>query len=163
LIEHWTLSPIGALFSLAPSKPLWSNGSNDESRLLANRSIYRSARRAPPGGFNKKCRIVISITLGNAARVYFARIEHCDGNEAMSWTRKKLFFVAAIAACACGAAYFSIGSAPASSASLGAQWQCSRTAWILTTCTRTGHGEPLLHSSRKDPACRRARERTARV
>jgi hypothetical protein len=81
----------------------------------------------------------------------------------MSWTRKELFLVAAIVACACGALYLSRGSEPSSSASLGAEWQCSRTALILTTCTRTSHAEPLLHSSRKDPLCRRVRDGTARV
>jgi hypothetical protein len=107
--------------------------------------------------------IVISITQSNAARVYCPRTKTSDDNEPMSWTRKKLFLIAAIVGCACGAACLSQGSEPSSGASLGVEWQCSRTAWILTSCTRTSHAEPLLHSSRKDPLCRRTRDRTARV
>jgi hypothetical protein len=80
----------------------------------------------------------------------------------MSWTRKKRFLAAAIVACA-GAAYFSQRSEPAAGASLGTQWQCSRTAWILTSCTKAGHTESALQGSRNNPMCRRLRDGTARV
>jgi hypothetical protein len=81
----------------------------------------------------------------------------------MSWTRKKLVLVVAIMACACGASYLSLGSEPVSAARPGAEWQCSRMAWILTICTRIRHAEPMLQSSRKNPMCRWKRDEATRV
>ena len=55
------------------------------------------------------------------------------------WTAKNLVFVAAIVSLACVAAVVAIGLAypePVSSAALGPDWQCSRLAFVWTTCTR---------------------------
>ena len=54
------------------------------------------------------------------------------------WTRKGMVLVAAIVAFACVAALLSVNLAspdPISSAALGADWQCSRIAFVFTTCT----------------------------
>jgi len=54
------------------------------------------------------------------------------------WTRKGVVLIAAAVMVACVAALLSInlGSPdPISSAALGANWQCSRFALVLTTCT----------------------------
>jgi hypothetical protein len=60
---------------------LWSNGSNDESRLLAE-PVNLSRRAASASGwFPNNCSIVISITQSNAARVYGPRTENRDGSE----------------------------------------------------------------------------------
>jgi hypothetical protein len=56
-----------------------------------------------------------------------------------SWTRKHFALAAAIVVLAAGGAYFSFGLArakPFTSAVLSDQWQCTRTAGILTVCTR---------------------------
>jgi len=55
------------------------------------------------------------------------------------WTAKNLVFVAAIVSLACVAAVMAIGLAhpePVSNAALGPDWQCSRLAFVWTTCTR---------------------------
>ena len=55
------------------------------------------------------------------------------------WTAKNLAFVAAIVSLACVAAFVAIGLVypePVSSAALGPDWQCSRLAFVWTTCTR---------------------------
>jgi len=54
------------------------------------------------------------------------------------WTRKGVVLVAAIVTFTCVAALLSVNLAspdPISSAALGADWQCSRIAFVLTTCT----------------------------
>ena len=54
------------------------------------------------------------------------------------WTRKGMVLVAAIVAFACVAALLSVNVAspdPISSAALGGDWQCSRIAFVFTTCT----------------------------
>jgi hypothetical protein len=53
------------------------------------------------------------------------------------WTRKAL--VVAILTLAAGAAYLSLGVSrpePVASAALSGPWQCTRTAGILTVCTK---------------------------
>jgi hypothetical protein len=53
------------------------------------------------------------------------------------WTRRPL--VVALLALACGAACVSFGVArpePVASAALSGPWQCTRTAGILTVCTK---------------------------
>ncbi|QPF88148.1 hypothetical protein IC762_17405 [Bradyrhizobium genosp. L] len=55
------------------------------------------------------------------------------------WSGRGVALVAAILTCACLAALLSWSVAspmPVSSAALGPDWQCSRVAFILTTCTR---------------------------
>jgi hypothetical protein len=74
------------------------------------------------------------------------------------WTRKQLAFILAIVALLCAVAFLSIGlvhSEPLSDANLGAEWQCTRIAGILTTCSRTNHTVPVVHSSHKSPLCLR--------
>jgi hypothetical protein len=39
---------------------------------------------------------------------------------------------------------------PLSNAGLGVDWQCSKTAGILTICTKRLHAGPVFDSSRKD-------------
>lgn len=56
------------------------------------------------------------------------------------WSRKGVALAAAAAICAGLAALVSFGlpsPEPASSAALGPQWQCSRVAFVFTSCTRT--------------------------
>ena len=73
------------------------------------------------------------------------------------WTRKRLMLSVAIVALAVLAAALSIGLAypePVSSAALGPDWQCTRLAFVLTTCTRMVRGNAASASTREDPACR---------
>jgi hypothetical protein len=54
------------------------------------------------------------------------------------WTRKGVVLVAAIVTLTCVAALLSVNLAspdPISSAALGGDWQCSRIAFVFTTCT----------------------------
>lgn len=55
------------------------------------------------------------------------------------WTRKQIALMAAIVALASSAAYASISlarSTPVESAVLSDRWQCTRTAGVLTVCTK---------------------------
>ncbi len=55
------------------------------------------------------------------------------------WTRKRIALMAAIVALASSAAYASINlarSTPVESAVLSDRWQCTRTAGVLTVCTK---------------------------
>ncbi|WP_426433886.1 hypothetical protein [Bradyrhizobium genosp. P] len=57
------------------------------------------------------------------------------------WSRKGVALAAAVVASAGAAALLSwnvMSPEPVSSAALGPDWQCSRVAFVLTTCTRTG-------------------------
>jgi hypothetical protein len=75
------------------------------------------------------------------------------------WTRKELAFIVAIVALLCAAAFLSIGlvhSEPLSDANLGADWQCTRVAGILTTCSKIQTTtRPIVHSSHKSLLCLR--------
>jgi hypothetical protein len=74
------------------------------------------------------------------------------------WTRKEFAFIVAILALLCAAAFLSFGLVypePIPSASLGVEWQCTKIAGILTTCSRTHRTEPVLQSSQKNPVCPR--------
>jgi hypothetical protein len=54
-------------------------------------------------------------------------------------------------ALACAAVVLTIGIAyprPVSNPMLGAEWECHRSAGILTTCRRLSHAEPLIHRTR---------------
>jgi hypothetical protein len=54
-------------------------------------------------------------------------------------------------ALACAAAVLTVGFAsprPVSNAMLGAEWECHRSAAIMTTCRRVSHAEPLTHHTR---------------
>jgi hypothetical protein len=55
------------------------------------------------------------------------------------WGRKQIALVVAIVTFACAATYVSIALArpqPVASAVLSDQWQCTKTAGILTVCTK---------------------------
>jgi hypothetical protein len=77
------------------------------------------------------------------------------------WTAKNLVFVVAIVSLACVAAVLAVGLAypePVSNAALGPDWQCSRLAFVWTTCTRlTGAGAASARVARErlatEPAC----------
>ena len=54
------------------------------------------------------------------------------------WTRKGVALLAAIVTITCVAALISVNLAspdPISTAALGTDWQCSRIAFVFTTCT----------------------------
>jgi hypothetical protein len=44
-----------------------------------------------------------------------------------------------------------VHSKPTFNAALGAEWQCSKTAGMVTVCTKVHHARPLCDGSRKDP------------
>jgi hypothetical protein len=74
------------------------------------------------------------------------------------WTRKDIAFIVAILALLSAAAYLSIGlvhSAPFTDANLGAEWQCTRVAGILTTCSKIQTTGSVVHSSHKSAWCLR--------
>jgi hypothetical protein len=76
------------------------------------------------------------------------------------WTPKGFIFAAAIASLACVAVIVAIGLAypePVSSAELGPEWQCSRLAFVWTTCRRTKHAQSASVRLAGEPACRRPR------
>jgi hypothetical protein len=75
------------------------------------------------------------------------------------WNPKGFIFAAAIAALACVAVMVGIGLAypePVSSAALGPDWQCSRLAFVWTTC-RPKHARAASVHLASEPACRRLR------
>jgi hypothetical protein len=73
---------------------------------------------------------------------------------------KGLALVAATATVACVVALLSIALAfpePISSAALGPDWQCSRIAFVFTTCTRLQHAESAAVRVPKEQVCRKSR------
>jgi len=55
------------------------------------------------------------------------------------WTRRQIALMAVIVALGSGAAYLSVGlvrTRPVQNAVLSDHWQCTRTAGILTVCTK---------------------------
>ena len=75
------------------------------------------------------------------------------------WTRKYLVLAAAVAlACAVGFATFGLSTPePALSAALGPDWQCSRQAFVFTTCSRAKHSQSMAVRVAKIPVCGRLR------
>jgi hypothetical protein len=72
------------------------------------------------------------------------------------WTTRKLAFVGAAVTLTGAAALLSVALAypkTISSAALGAEWQCTRTAFVWTSCSRIAHTEPVVQSARKDAPC----------
>ena len=70
-------------------------------------------------------------------------------------SRKALMLITVIGATACVVALLSIGLTahePVASAALGPEWQCSRLALVLTTCSRTEHLESVSARLRKEQA-----------
>jgi adenine-specific DNA methylase len=76
------------------------------------------------------------------------------------WTRKNLVFAVAIVALAFIG--FVVGGVsypePAASAALGPDWQCSRLAFLFTTCSRVKNSRAESVRLAKIPVC--ARQRT---
>jgi hypothetical protein len=73
-----------------------------------------------------------------------------------SWTRKGLALSVAILTLAVVAAVVSIALAypePVSSAALGPDWQCTRHAFVLTSCSRIVRAPSASAGTRKDEAC----------
>lgn len=76
------------------------------------------------------------------------------------WTPKNLVFVAAIVMLVCVAALVVAGFAfpdPVSNAALGPDWQCSRLAFVWTTCTRLKPTRAAAARVAREPACLRRR------
>jgi hypothetical protein len=80
------------------------------------------------------------------------------------WTPKNLIFVAAMMSLACVAAFVVVGLAypePVSSATLGPDWQCSRLAFVWTTCSRLKNAQENTKAASasiaRESACRRRR------
>ncbi len=71
-----------------------------------------------------------------------------------SWNRKQLGLIVAIVTFVCAAAFLSIALAhpkPTSNGGLGKDWQCSKTAGMLTVCTKVAHARPTSDIARNDP------------
>ena len=76
------------------------------------------------------------------------------------WTPKSFIFAAAIASLACVAVIVGIGLVspePVSNAALGPDWQCSRVAYVWTTCSRPKHAKAASVRLAGGPVCRRLR------
>ena len=76
------------------------------------------------------------------------------------WTSKSFVFAVVIASLACVAVVVAIGLArpdPVSSAALGPDWQCSRLAFVWTTCIRLKQAEAVevRVAKKKEPRCAR--------
>jgi hypothetical protein len=72
------------------------------------------------------------------------------------WTRKAVVVAAAVVTVVCLGAFVSFGLAspePVSSAALGPDWQCSRLAFVFTTCTRIGTAETAAFRVRTRDNC----------
>ncbi|MBR1121092.1 hypothetical protein JQ628_06170 [Bradyrhizobium lablabi] len=83
------------------------------------------------------------------------------------WTRKGLVLSVAIMMLSAAAVAVSIGLAfpePVSNAALGPDWQCTRLAFVLTTCRRAAHADTAIASLGKeaDRPCRKGSTRTGR-
>ena len=75
------------------------------------------------------------------------------------WTRKNLVLAAAAAALAF-IGFVVIGVSypePAASAALRPDWQCSRLAFVFTTCSRVKHTEAMPVRVAKNAVCARLR------
>jgi hypothetical protein len=75
----------------------------------------------------------------------------------ISRTIRKLALIGAAVALAGAAASVSVVAypKPISSAALGSEWQCTRTAFIWTSCSRIHQPEAVVQSARKDAPCPR--------
>ena len=75
------------------------------------------------------------------------------------WTRRNFSLAAAIVALAL-IGFVVIGVSypePAASAALGPDWQCSRLAFVFTTCSRAKHSQSMTVRVAKIPVCGRLR------
>ena len=70
------------------------------------------------------------------------------------WIPKTLILAAAIALLACVAAIGLAYPEPVSSADLGPNWQCTRLAFVWTTCSRLKHTQSASARLAGEPVCR---------
>jgi len=104
---------------------------------------------------------VISLTGEWTTQAYSPR--DLKGNDRMTSklrSRKALTLIVALGAAACVVVLLSIGLTarePVASAALGPDWQCSRVAFVLTSCTRTDPVESAVARMRKEQAGPRPR------
>ncbi len=76
------------------------------------------------------------------------------------WTRKSLVMAAAAVALASAIGVFATGVSypePVARGTLGPDWQCSRLAFVFTTCSRAKHTEAVPVRMAKNPICTRLR------
>ena len=76
------------------------------------------------------------------------------------WTPRSLVLAAAIVLFACVAGAAATGLVrpePVASAALGPDWQCSRLAFVFTTCSRVKHSQSMLVRVARIPVCGRLR------
>jgi hypothetical protein len=76
------------------------------------------------------------------------------------WTRKQFALAAALVSFGIVAAVVAIGVAdpePFTHASLGPEWQCSKLAFVFTTCSRVQPVETASARASRAPACPRPR------
>ena len=76
------------------------------------------------------------------------------------WTRRSLVLVAAAAALASAIGLVATGVSypePVARATLGPDWQCSRLAFVFTTCSRVKHTEATPVRVAKNAVCARLR------
>jgi hypothetical protein len=70
------------------------------------------------------------------------------------WNSKRLGLTVAIATLVCAVALLSISlmnPKPMPDTGLGAGWQCSKRAGVLTVCTKVAHVRPASDRPRTDP------------
>jgi hypothetical protein len=60
------------------------------------------------------------------------------------WTRKRRALVIATFTLACVAFLWVTAPKPVSIAELSSEWQCSKAAFVLTTCTPVRYGTPTM-------------------
>ena len=76
------------------------------------------------------------------------------------WTRKTLVAAAAVVVIACAIGFAAAGLShpePVASAALGPDWQCSRLAFLFTTCSRVKNSQAAPVHVVKIPGCGRLR------
>lgn len=76
------------------------------------------------------------------------------------WTRRTLVLAAVAISLACATGFAAAGlpyPEPVASAALGPDWQCSRLAFVFTTCSRVKHTQALAVRLAKIPVCSRLR------
>ena len=92
--------------------------------------------------------ILLTIEMANLVYGLFAFQDGVAEMTGPSQSRKS--FILVVAALSCATLAVSIGVAyprPVANSALGADWQCHRSAGILTTCHRVSHAAPATHRS----------------
>jgi hypothetical protein len=72
------------------------------------------------------------------------------------WARRTLILAAAAASLVCAIGLAAAGLShpePVASAALGPDWQCSRLAFVFTTCSRVKHSQAVPVRLSKIPVC----------